>query len=399
MSANKLVYAHGEDVSDIAPNSIGSGDLSITVNTISKFNSNGGPIVINRGASDQEYAICSGVSGSSLTISLRGAYGSTAVAHNANAVIESVPFAHAWNDVIDTIKNGFSVTDGTVDQTKLVKAPASIAQGDVVYYNGSAWARLPAGTNGQFLQTQGASANPQWASNVGGNDAWIADSNTWTYSSVDGATGIVTINADLTGTIQAGDRIKFTQTTVKYFIVTKTPTFGAGNTTLTFYGGTDYTLVNAAISSPSYSHAKSPFGFNTDPSKWTLTLRDVSDRSQGSPVTGTWYNLGSLSLDIHIGAWKVWYKAALQANATASVQIFTTLSTANNSESDIDLTSRVEGLPTSVLGFTPHEEKVLVLTSKTTYFLNAKVGNTSTNLSYLGSTYFPTIVKAVCAFL
>lgn len=39
----------------------------------------------------------------------------------------------------------------------------SAAQGDILYRGASAWARLGAGTNGQFLQTQGAAANPQWA--------------------------------------------------------------------------------------------------------------------------------------------------------------------------------------------------------------------------------------------
>lgn len=40
---------------------------------------------------------------------------------------------------------------------------ASEAQGDVLYRNASGWVRLGAGTSGQFLQTQGAAANPQWA--------------------------------------------------------------------------------------------------------------------------------------------------------------------------------------------------------------------------------------------
>jgi hypothetical protein len=36
-------------------------------------------------------------------------------------------------------------------------------QGDVLYYGGSGLARLGAGTSGQFLKTQGGSANPIWA--------------------------------------------------------------------------------------------------------------------------------------------------------------------------------------------------------------------------------------------
>lgn len=45
----------------------------------------------------------------------------------------------------------------------------SYAQGDILYYDGSALTRLPAGTSGQFLKTQGAGANPIWA--TGGSGA------------------------------------------------------------------------------------------------------------------------------------------------------------------------------------------------------------------------------------
>ena len=41
---------------------------------------------------------------------------------------------------------------------------ASQTQGDIAYFNGTNWVRLPAGTAGQFLETQGSAANPQWAS-------------------------------------------------------------------------------------------------------------------------------------------------------------------------------------------------------------------------------------------
>jgi len=41
------------------------------------------------------------------------------------------------------------------------------AQGDVLYFDNAKWARLAPGTSGQFLKTQGASANPVWADEVG----------------------------------------------------------------------------------------------------------------------------------------------------------------------------------------------------------------------------------------
>jgi len=48
----------------------------------------------------------------------------------------------------------------SVDGTKI--AIGSDAQGDVLYYDGTNYARLGAGTSGQFLKTQGAGANPTW---------------------------------------------------------------------------------------------------------------------------------------------------------------------------------------------------------------------------------------------
>ncbi len=60
---------------------------------------------------------------------------------------------------IENIQNN---VDTAVDL--LISAPSSIVQGDVVYYTGSAWARLPAGTSGQYLKTLGSGANPAWGS-------------------------------------------------------------------------------------------------------------------------------------------------------------------------------------------------------------------------------------------
>lgn len=44
-------------------------------------------------------------------------------------------------------------------------------QGDVLYHNGTNWAKLAAGTSGDFLKTNGAGANPAWATAAGGASA------------------------------------------------------------------------------------------------------------------------------------------------------------------------------------------------------------------------------------
>jgi hypothetical protein len=92
---------------------------------------------------------------------------------------------------------------------------------------------------------------------------WILDSNTWIYSS---ATSITVSGKDVTSYFPIGTKIKFTQTTVKYFIVIGV-SYASNNTVLTLNGGGTYTVANAAISEFYYSHAavanSMPFGSST----------------------------------------------------------------------------------------------------------------------------------------
>lgn len=62
------------------------------------------------------------------------------------------------NDAINAAK----LADGAVDGAAI--AMGSDAQGDILYYNGTSYVRLAAGTDGEFLKTQGSGANPVWAS-------------------------------------------------------------------------------------------------------------------------------------------------------------------------------------------------------------------------------------------
>ncbi len=52
--------------------------------------------------------------------------------------------------------------------------PASPAQGDLVYYNGTSWVNLAPGTSGDVLTTYGSGANPAWSAGGGssGTGLW-----------------------------------------------------------------------------------------------------------------------------------------------------------------------------------------------------------------------------------
>ncbi len=82
------------------------------------------------------------------------------------------------------------------------------AQGDIVYYNGSAWVKLPAGTSGQFLKTNGAGANPAWAA-AGGGSGSVATDAIWTakgqLAAATGASAAVALGAGADSTVLMAD--------------------------------------------------------------------------------------------------------------------------------------------------------------------------------------------------
>jgi len=56
--------------------------------------------------------------------------------------------------------------------TELLDFIGSATHGDVLYRGASSWARLAAGTSGQFLKTQGSGVDPVWATVSGTPAAW-----------------------------------------------------------------------------------------------------------------------------------------------------------------------------------------------------------------------------------
>ena len=71
------------------------------------------------------------------------------------------------DDVSTTVQNivAYNSTDG-LHVTELTGT-----QGDVLYHNGTNWAKLAAGTSGHYLKTNGSGANPAWAAVSGGSSS------------------------------------------------------------------------------------------------------------------------------------------------------------------------------------------------------------------------------------
>jgi len=235
-------------------------------------------------------------------------------------------------------------------------------------------------------------------------DGWIPANETWTYAGADDPTFIFSISGDKTGKYSPGMKIRLNQTTDKYFIITGV-SFGT-NTTITVYGGTDYDLANATIASPCYSSQKAPFGFPLNPTKWTVEVTDVTDRYQATPTQNTWYNLNSTLITIPIGVWDLSYRVSLGADrvvSTVSMLTQVTLSTANNSESDADLTSMTLTLNSTsdsdAIRCSVYKDKIISLAAKTIHYLNTRTTSASVGNIYNGNTSSKLIIRAVCAYL
>lgn len=253
----------------------------------------------------------------------------------------------------------------------------------------------------KFFNGAGAYVVPDFIPSNG----WIAESHTWTFSSADSPTFVASVNADMTGVLWAGKKIKLTQTTDKYFFVTAVGSFSGGATLVTLYGGTDYTLANATITSPYHSITKAPAGFPLDPSKWTVTFTDTTQRSQANAAQNTWYNLGSLAFAFPLGAWRARLSLLAEAQdaSAATGTMMVTLSTGNNNESNSKMTEVTYVTATGATGAaimaSLDMKDIIVLASKTTHYVNARTTNTNTPTLYFLNNTRSLNLTLECAYL
>jgi hypothetical protein len=150
--------------------------------------------------------------------------------------------------------------------------------------------------------------------------------------------------------------------------------------------------------------AKAPSGFPLDPNKWTVETVDTSTRSQSSPTAGVWYNPGSLGITIPIGIWRVRYQGNigfLKAGNTDQ-SVYSTLSTANNSESNTRFTAaflrRNTGASANYGYAAAINDHIIVLSAKTQYYLNIKTIDAEDSISVQG-TVQPTVIQAISDYL
>jgi hypothetical protein len=123
-------------------------------------------------------------------------------------------------------------------------------------------------------------------------DGWNSVVDSWSYASA----VTITVPSGAATLYSKGDKLKLTQTTVKYFYIVN-----VADTTLTITGGSDYTLANAAISSIYISHGGTPIGFpqyfNYTPAWTNLTIGNASQVADFTMIGKTVY----FRIDIVLG--------------------------------------------------------------------------------------------------
>ena len=234
---------------------------------------------------------------------------------------------------------------------------------------------------------------------------WNLISATLTYASADSPTFVANTSIDLTSVIGVGMKIKLTQTTVKYFIVT-----AITSTTITLYGGTDYVLANATITLPYFSSMKSPFGFPLSEAKWTVSQEYTSFTLL--PVNKTWLNIGNYNVNVPIGNWKVRYSVGLRSHVTAIngnySNVYFGLSTSPTSQTNNDLMvgfgddygNSANEIYIRQINLTKNGN--FIASSKTTLYLIFKVNDYVVLIEAsngITNDYSPIKVELVCAYL
>lgn len=246
---------------------------------------------------------------------------------------------------------------------------------------------------------------------------WIPSYATWSYVSADGRTFVVSINSDVTGVLNVKDRIRLSQTTTKYFIVSKVGSYSGGETLVTLYGGTDYTLTSASITSPFYSHSSSPIGFNGSPSKWDYVVTNTTTYTKTSPAANTRYGQTNTmdssatlpSIDVPIGLWDLYYFAQVRVEVpTASLfaQCRASLSTSQSAEDAGSLFTKINSVNAdgtsagNIVNNVPISAlETVELTSKTTYYLLVSTGSGSATSIQVQGSVATTVLKARCRLL
>jgi hypothetical protein len=176
----------------------------------------------------------------------------------------------------------------------------------------------------------------------------------------------------------------------------------SGSQNLTLYCGTDYSIPNSALTNVCYSTHRAPFGFPLNPDKWTISFSSNSLASQSSPTQSVPYNVGSFSLTIPIGLWKVSFGGLCGFLAASTmVDMYASLSTSGSVMGSDMLTAglQIQSGAGGASDVPVYRENIVNLTTKTIYYLLLEFTNAVSVSAIRWRGFSATYIKAVCGYL
>jgi hypothetical protein len=142
-----------------------------------QWDTNDDLLVVGDGAAQKIFVPTASFSGDA-TVSTAGAVTIANDAVTTSKILNAAVTYAKIQDVSATSRALGRKTGGAGDVEELTLSElldfiGSAAQGDILYRGAASWARLGAGTSGQYLKTQGAGANPIWADVASGGLTYL----------------------------------------------------------------------------------------------------------------------------------------------------------------------------------------------------------------------------------
>lgn len=223
---------------------------------------------------------------------------------------------------------------------------------------------------------------------------------TFTFVSYDSETltGVVSSNLDMTPYLNVGMKVKFTQNSaIKYAFIT-----AITSNSITLFLGTDYSINSSAISNTYYSMLKTPYGFPTNPSIWSVSLSLTSYTPVLNPTNSIVYNLENAYLDIPIGQWKLSLEGVLFVDRTTAGTCSFVMGLSESANSQLNPVCKLMIETQSVINAVAFEKNYVdsyIATAKKRLYLIGYTPVPGINRILQYGNMVPTKIVAVCGYL
>jgi len=172
-----------------------------------------------------------------------------------------------------TDRNMIYYSNGAQWVQTAIAPPASLTKGDIIFFDGTKWDRLPPGTQGQVLTTQGAGANPVWGSGgLGATMARVTLNKNVARQNQSGKLVIVSVTANIyapAGQAVSGLGIAIGPTSNPPIVLGQSPTYST-QSGLTGSWSTDQSATFLVPPTHWYKIVMDNYGTVNDVIEWTL---------------------------------------------------------------------------------------------------------------------------------